>query len=151
MKLKLILAMALVVLGASPTFAQSKKNAKKASSQATAQAKPHRIVYDVTAADTTQQAMLMRQLNNVKRGWPDAEIEIVVHGKGLDMLVADKSTTAAALKELQAKSVVFAACENSMRARNVTKEQLLPGVITVPMAIGEIIMKQEEGWGYIRF
>lgn len=111
----------------------------------------HRIVYDMSAADTAQHAGLMRQLNNIKRAWPEARIEVVVHGKALDLLVTEKSYKAEALKALQGKGVVFAACENSMRARNVTKAQLLPGVITVPMAIGEIIMKQEQGWGYIKY
>lgn len=93
----------------------------------------------------------MRQLNNVKRGWPDAQIEVVVHGKALDMLVSGKSSTAEDIRALQEKGVVFAACENTMRAHKVAKEQLLPDVIAVPMGVGEIIMKQEEGWGYIRF
>jgi uncharacterized protein len=56
----------------------------------------------VSAADTTQQAGRIRQLNNVKRGWPDAQIEVVVHGKALDMLLTDKAYKAAAIKELQA-------------------------------------------------
>ncbi|MCX2739016.1 DsrE family protein [Pontibacter anaerobius] len=150
MRIKLILVLVLFAYVTSPSFAQVKTNAKKASSK-TAQATPHRIVYDMTAADTTQQSMLMRQLNNIKRGWPEAQIEIVVHGKALDMLVSEKSTNAAAIKELQEKGVVFAACENSMRARKVEKAQLLPGVITVPMGIGEVVMKQEEGWSYIKF
>ncbi|MDX5436213.1 MAG: DsrE family protein [Pontibacter sp.] len=150
MKTRLILAFALLLLAGSASFAQTKRSARPRASTAT-QVTQHRIVYDMTAADTTQQSMLMRQLNNIKRGWPDAQIEVVVHGKALDMLVSEKSTNAAAIKALQEKGVVFAACENSMRARKVEKGQLLPGVITVPMGIGEVVMKQEEGWSYIKF
>ena len=145
MKQKLFLLLALAAFAVSPALAQAKLAAK------TAQATPHRIVYDMVVADTAQHAGLMRQLNNIKRGWPDAQIEVVVHGKALDMLVTDQSTKVDAIKELQAKGVVFAACENTMRAHKVVKAQLIPGVITVPVGVGEIILKQEEGWGYIRF
>jgi intracellular sulfur oxidation DsrE/DsrF family protein len=37
-----------------------------------------------------------------------------------------------------------------MKLRKIKREQLLPFIQTVPMAIGEIIMKQEQGWSYIR-
>jgi uncharacterized protein len=147
MKLKLILVFALFAFAASSSFAQVKPKTEAK----TTKTAPHRIVYDMSAADTAQHAGLMRQLNNIKRGWPDAQIEIVVHGKALDLLVTDKSYRSNAIKELQAKGVVFAACENTMRARKVVKEQLLPGVTTVPMGIGELVLKQEERWSYIKF
>ena len=126
-------------------------NPKKTALNKTTTAKPHRVVYDVTNADTAVQASLVRQLNNLKRGWPDAQVEVVVHGKGLDLVLGQKSYEAAAIKDLQKKGVVFAACENTMRFRKVTTADLLPGVITVPMGVGEIIMKQEQGWSYIKY
>ncbi|WP_162426657.1 DsrE family protein [Pontibacter pudoricolor] len=142
MKLKLILLLAIFAFAASPAFAQVK--------QKEAKTRQHRIVYDVSAADTGQHAGIMRQLNNLKRAWPDAQVEVVVHGKALNLLVTENTGKATAIKDLQAKGVVFAACENTMRVRKITKDQLLPGVITVPMAVGELVLKQEEGWSYIK-
>lgn len=153
MNIRLILLLAFLLLGFSPAMAQVKT--KSAAAQ-TATAKmtsgrQHRVVYDVTNADTAVQASLVRQLNNIKRSWPEAQVEVVIHGKGLDFLLTNKSYKAAGIRELQGKGVVFAACENTMRFRKVTKADLLPGVITVPMGVGEIIMKQEEGWSYIKY
>ena len=150
MKLRLLLILTLFTFPLLYSFAQVKSDAKTAANK-TVQTTARRIIYDVATADTAQQAGLMRQLNNVKRGWPDAQIEVVVHGKGLDMLLTGKAYKAPAIKELQTKGVVFAACENTMRFRKVTAAELLPGVKTVPMAIGEIVTKQQEGWGYIKF
>ena len=147
MNLKLLFVFLLAILAAPTAFAQ-KQAETKASSGLT---KTRRIVYDMTEGDTARHSGLMRQLNNVKRGWPDAQIEIVVHGRALNLLVTDKTTQATAIKALQDKGVVFAACENTMRRLQVEKNQLLPAVLTVPMAIGEIITKQDEGWGYIKF
>ena len=150
MKSKPFFLIIFLTIVSSSSFAQVKPQAQTAASQ-TAQNNARRIIYDVSVADTSQQAGLMRQLNNVKRGWPDAQIEVVVHGKGLDMVLTGKAYKAAAIKELQAKGVVFAACQNTMRFRKVTAAELLPGVKTVPMAIGEIVTKQQAGWGYIKF
>lgn len=153
MNTRLILLLAILVLGFTPAMAQvkTKTAASKAPAAKMTSGKQHRVVYDVTNADTAVQASLVRQLNNIKRGWPEAQVEVVIHGKGLDFLLSGKSYKAAGIKELQAKGVVFAACENTMRVRKVTKADLLPGVITVPMGVGEIIMKQEEGWSYIKY
>ncbi len=41
-------------------------------------------------------------------------------------------------------------CENTMRQKKIQKSQLLPFLETVPMGIGEIILKQEQGWAYIK-
>jgi uncharacterized protein len=150
MKLRLLLVVLLVAFAAPATFAQT-KTIKPASKQQTEQNTQRRIVYDVSEGDTARHVGLMRQLNNVKRGWPDAQIEVVVHGKALDLVIADKSTQSEAIKELQGLNVTFVACENTMRVRKVEKNQLLPGVGTVPMAVGEIVTKQGEGWGYIKF
>ncbi|GHA81605.1 DsrE family protein [Pontibacter akesuensis] len=148
MKLKLIMLVLVATLVAPLSMAQGQTKAKAKKTEQTSQRK---IVYDLSVADTAMHAGLMRQLNNIKRGWPDAQIEVVVHGKALNLLVTGKSTQANAIKELQAKGVIFAACANTMKRAKVDKGQLLPDVPTVPMGIGEIVTKQEEGWSYIKF
>ena len=37
-----------------------------------------------------------------------------------------------------------------MKRNNIDKSQLIPGVEIVPDGIYEIILKQREGWGYIK-
>jgi uncharacterized protein len=148
MKLNAMLLLMLAMLVAPLTYGQTKA---KASAKKTEKAVQRKIVYDLSVADTAMHAGLIRQLNNIKRGWPDSQVEVVVHGKALNLLVDGKSTQAAQIKELQAKGVVFAACENTMKRAKVEKSQLLPNIPTVPMGIGEIVTKQEEGWSYIKF
>jgi uncharacterized protein len=150
MKLKLILFAALFIFAAQSTFAQVKTKAKTSSAAKSEQVAKHRIVYDIVSADSVQQGKIMQHLDKMMNHWPDAQIEMVVHGKGLEMLVKGKSVKPDELKALQEKGVVFAACENAMRAHKIQKEQLLPGVITVPMGIVEIIEKQEAGYSYIK-
>lgn len=42
------------------------------------------------------------------------------------------------------------ACENTMRAKKITKEDMLPAVSYVPAGVTEIMKKQGEGWAYLR-
>jgi len=48
------------------------------------------------------------------------------------------------------RGVNFAVCNNSMRRLQVDASRLVPGVTVVPVAILELVKKQEEGWSYIK-
>ena len=37
-----------------------------------------------------------------------------------------------------------------MKNQGVAESQLLPNVMTVPDGVGEIVSKQNQGWGYIK-
>ena len=63
----------------------------------------------------------------------------------------EKSTFAKELENFCTnKQVKMVVCENTMRQKKVQKSQLLPFVQTVPMGIGELVLKQEQGWSYIK-
>jgi intracellular sulfur oxidation DsrE/DsrF family protein len=82
---------------------------------------------------------------------PDAQLEVVLYGQSLDMIVKDKSVVANELKELTGnKNVSVKVCAAAMKRHNIDKSQLLPGIAIVPDGIYEIITKQNEGWGYIK-
>ncbi|MDZ7647160.1 MAG: DsrE family protein [Cytophagales bacterium] len=49
-----------------------------------------------------------------------------------------------------AKGVVFAACNNTMKRRKLTKADLLPTATVVPSAMIELTLKQEKGWAYVK-
>ena len=73
------------------------------------------------------------------------------YGKALDMIVKDKSTVGMDIIKLgTGKKVTFAACEHAMQIFNISKNQLLNGVIAVPDALHELVIKQAEGYGYIK-
>ena len=67
------------------------------------------------------------------------------------MVVKDKSTLAIDIVKLAAdKKVAFVVCEHAMKIFNIEKNQLLEGVLTVPDALYELVIKQAEGYGYIK-
>jgi intracellular sulfur oxidation DsrE/DsrF family protein len=90
------------------------------------------------------------QLKNIRTAWPNAQIEVVCHGPGLELLVTSKSKASGQVTEWAAKGVTFSACNNTMKRRNIKKEDLLPAAQVVPSAIIELTLKQEKGWAYIK-
>ncbi|HET6227699.1 MAG TPA: DsrE family protein [Bacteroidia bacterium] len=119
--------------------------------QSLAQQKPYNIVFDLTTSDTATHQRVIRWINGILTAHPDAKIEVVFYGKALDMVVKDKSTVAGDVMKLGTdKKVTFAACEHAMQVFNISKDQLLSGVTTVPDALYELVIKQAEGYGYIK-
>jgi len=110
----------------------------------------HHIVIQFTDGDAESQTSVAGQVKNILNAWPNAEVEVVCHGPGLDLLTTAGSKSSAALKELAAKGVIFSACNNSMKRRNIKKEELLPSVRVVPSAMIQLTLRQEEGWAYVK-
>ena len=116
-----------------------------------AQDHPYRVVFDLTSRDSLEQKAVMRWVKEISTSNPKAELEVVMYGKGLELVMPEKSTMTAQVKEaLNNPNVSFRVCEGAMRNNKVEKSQLFPGVGTVPDGIYEIVSKQREGWGYIK-
>lgn len=113
--------------------------------------KKHLIVMQLTSADTVVHKGLIKQLNNLKNGWGDTvNIEIVCHGPGIELLMNNKTKLGTQISQLQQRGIDFVACENTMLEKKINKEEILPNMTFVRMGIGEIILKQEQGWHYIK-
>ena len=116
-----------------------------------AQKKQHKIVFDMAGSDTADHNAIIRQVNNVLKAAPSSKIEIVFHGKAVYALVKDKTTVQDKIDDLvNNKHVIIAACNNSLMRLNLKKEDLISSAIVVPVAMLELMDKQEKGWSYIK-
>lgn len=108
------------------------------------------VVWDLSNADTAVQGSVFRQINNARAQKPNLEIEVVFHGPAvLSLLKADKSFEAR-VKFVKEKGVIIAACNNSLKRLKIDPSQLMPEVTVVPSAVVELIVKQSEGWSYLK-
>jgi uncharacterized protein len=110
----------------------------------------HKIVWEIASGDTVQQRVLYRQINNVLNAAPDTKIEVVFHGYAVYAMLKDTGYYKAQITGLFKKGVVFAVCNNSLKVRNIESSRVMQEAIIVPVAILEIVMKQEAGWSYIK-
>ncbi len=118
---------------------------------ALAQTRQHKIVFDMAGRDTADYNNIIRQVNNVLKNSPQTKIEVVFHGKAVYALVKDKTTLEEKIDDLvKNKHVIIAACNNSMQRLNILKSELIPSAIVVPVAMLELMDKQEKGWSYIK-
>lgn len=126
-------------------FAQQKNT-----STGTPEKKGTRVVFQLSTPDTAAYRALTRQLNNLLDGLPKAQIEVVVHNKGISMLHKDKSNVAPELEALKTRGVQFVACEQTMKQQKLAKTDILPLAGFVPRGLVEVIEKQDQGWAYIK-
>ena len=119
-------------------------------SQSVVSTKAHKVVIQLTNSDTLVHKMVIRQINNLLTAAPNAQIEVVCHSSGIEMLTAAKTKVGKGITELKAKGVVFAACENTLRERKIEKSEIVSDAIFVPAGILEVIMKQEDGYSYLK-
>ena len=136
---KLVLSL-LVLIAAIVGNAQNNKHSNKV----------HKIVFQLASDDSLVHKGLMKQLNNVLTAAPNAKIEVVCHGPGIYMLIQEKTTVQDKIQEMKKRGIVFAACENTLKDRNISKDKVIAEAVIVPSALIEIITKQEQGWSYIK-
>jgi intracellular sulfur oxidation DsrE/DsrF family protein len=111
----------------------------------------YKVVFDLTSNDSMVHKSVMRWVNGISGSVPDSKLEVVMYGPGIFMVTKGRSVVEDAVTKLAAsKNVTFAVCGVALKNLGVSKEQLLPGVEVVPDGIYEILLRQREGWGYIK-
>jgi len=115
------------------------------------QDKEVKIVFDVTSADEATHQSAIRHIKFMSEAYPNSEFEMVMYSKAMNMVLADKSVVASDIEALaENDNVSFKICAGTMKRYGTEVGQLVKGVEVVPDGIMEIIMKQSEGWGYIK-
>ena len=116
-----------------------------------AQPRPYRVVFDLTSRDSLEQKAVLRWLREVGTSSPNAQMEVVMYAKGFELVMPERSAYIAEVKEaMKNPNVTFKVCAIALKNNNVNKTQLLPGVQTVPDGIYELVLKQQDNWGYIK-
>ena len=116
-----------------------------------AQEKPIKVVFDVTSGNTDVHKSAARHLRLMSETYPDSEFEMVVYSSAYKMVDNNSSAAGETLRDIvKNKNVSIVVCQNTMKRNNKTKDDLIPGVTTVPDGIYEIVAKQQLGWGYIK-
>jgi intracellular sulfur oxidation DsrE/DsrF family protein len=111
----------------------------------------YRVVFAVTENDPHVWAEVFGNFRNIQRalGPENVAIEMVVYGDAITMLRED-SLVPNKVEEAMAEGVKIVACENTMKAQNITRDTMLPDIDYVEAGIVELIKLQAAGWAYVR-
>ena len=112
----------------------------------------HKVVFQMNVADTDSWNQLFGNIGNARRAFEKdgIQIEVVFYGKGITALLKTNTEYAERLKKAAADGIILGACQNTMRLRKITSEDIFPFSTEVDSGVAEIIRKQEAGFSYIR-
>jgi uncharacterized protein len=111
----------------------------------------HHVVMEITSNDTLAWKGLMNNIDHIKEIWGDSiQVEVVAHGPGIEILVKAKTTQQMRMAGFKKSGVIFEACNNSMKARKLAQGDLVAEAAIVPSGVAEVILKQEQGWSYLK-
>ena len=111
----------------------------------------HKVVFQVSENDPKKWELTMSNVRNVQSdlGKDNVTVEVVAYGPGLAMLQLD-SAAANRITDAQRAGVKVVACENTMHAQKLTKDDMLNGISYAPAGVSEIMLLQEAGYSYVR-
>ncbi len=148
-KITMVLMLAGTLLAAK-TFSQSTVD-PSAFHGATANLKEYKALYILNNSDEKKIKGMLRNINNAledPRLKGKLQVELVAFGDGVDIF--KKSTHYdTLLTSLQKKGVLLAQCENTIRERKISKDDLWSFISYVPSGNGEIIIRQYQGWATV--
>ncbi|MBX6315580.1 MAG: DsrE family protein [Isosphaeraceae bacterium] len=110
-----------------------------------------KVVVHVNFPEPGRQGHGLKNVVNILKEAPDTRVEVVCHGAGIGLVEKTRTEHAEAVEALIQQGVRFVACENTMRQKSIRKEDLLPGVGTVPSGAAEVVRKQQrDGFAYFK-
>ena len=115
---------------------------------AEAKLKSYRALFILDQSDPQKMEMI---LHNIKNSLDDPrlegklKVELVAFGNGVELYRKSNHMDTLLLPLLK-KGVIFAECENTMKMKKITRDQLWPFVSYVPSGNGEIIIRESQGW-----
>ena len=118
---------------------------------AEAKLKHYNALYILNSNDEKKIKGTLRNIDNAiedPRLKGKLHVELVAFGDGVAVFMKNGAYEQA-LKDLQAKGVVLAQCNNTIRERKIDKADLFPFISYVPSGNGEIIIRQYEGWATV--
>lgn len=108
----------------------------------------------VVQLDNGGNAAIKKTLTNIENLLNDPRlkgritVELVANSKGFDVYVKNNGFEER-LKKLREEGVILAQCANTLKELHVDRSDLYPFITIVPSGMGEIALREAQGWAYI--
>lgn len=119
-----------------------------------ATAKPHHEYRAIFQIDSGSTGAIKKTLNNIENLLHDPrvaghiKIELIANSKGVETYVKGNNFEKK-LEHLKKEGVILAQCANTLREQHIDRKHLYSFVSVVPSGVGEITLRESEGWAYI--
>ena len=97
---------------------------------------------------------IKKTLNNIENLLNDprlkghVQVELLANSKGYDVYVKNNGFEKK-LEHLQKQGVILAQCANTLHELHIERTHLYPFITMVPSGVGEITLRESQGWAYI--
>ena len=155
MKQLLTAALFCIALGSAATAQTTDTTAlakNREYSGAVASKKHYRAIYQLDSNDPKVIEKAIRNINNAlndPRLKGKVQLELITFAGGTEVVLKG-SKYEDALKGLVLSGVIVAQCNNSLKERKLTRDQVLDFVGIVPSGNGELIIREGDGWGIVK-
>lgn len=146
-KLKLLL----ILLIATTSFSYAQNTTEPSFDELISKKAKYKVVFQLNSSD---EKVIESTLKNIMNSMTDSKfknqikVELVVHGNGVILFMKDHPYEKQVL-QLKEKGVILVQCLNTLKNKNISKDQLFPFIYYVESGIAEIIYRQHKGWAYI--
>jgi len=112
--------------------------------------KNYKVIFHID--EICKSKLVLGNINNLIKdlGGENLEVELLANSEAVKLMLVDSNKFSEQLKNLKLKNVTFAACANSLHQMNLDKGLLFDFCIVVPSGVGELVIKQTNGYVYIK-
>jgi uncharacterized protein len=135
--------------------AQTTDEALLKNSQFTGATSRQKVFHAIYLLDEKDPDIIVRVLRNMNNAMNDArlagkvKLELIALGAGT-VINLKGSQYKGDLKKLIERGVIISQCNNSLIEQNIPRDSLYNFVAVVPSGNGELIIRQAEGWAFIK-
>lgn len=113
-----------------------------------------KVIYHVDAVEMWPMTLgnVRNMLDWLHQNEQEYQIEVLANGPAVKAYLSDGLTDAmqVVMAQEKAEGVLFAACNNALKAQHITPEMLIEKTVIVPAGVIELVQKQQEGFAYIK-
>lgn len=111
----------------------------------------YKVLFILNEGDDKKIRGVIRNINNAikdPRFGGKLQVELLAFSDGVALFKKENGYDSLLL-DLKKKAVLLAQCENTLRERKIGKDKLWPFISFVPSGVGEVIIRQQQGWSSI--
>lgn len=112
--------------------------------------KKYQVIFHIDEIEKSK--LVLGNINNLIKdlGEENLEVELLANSEAVKLMLMDSNGFSEQLKNLKLKNVNFTACANSLHQMSLDKSLLFDFCVVVPSGVGELVIKQTNGYAYIK-
>ncbi|WP_025764580.1 DsrE family protein [Dyadobacter tibetensis] len=112
---------------------------------------PYRCIIQLTSSDPKVYKSILRQIENLLLYLPQKiTVEMVCHGASSLFCRKDNNPNIDEIMALKKRGVEILVCAKMMEGAKLTEQDLIPTLTIIPSGIGQLVVRQQEGWSYVK-